>query len=239
MKNLYSILELSKDAPFDEITKNYKFFIQAWHPDKFSDPEMKELATEKSKEINEAYQILSNFEKRKQYDISLGIYRSYEKGHAVSPSGQEVPIKQRVETYNRNKTSDVNSERKTATKSITKVNVSGIAKILIFFGGGVGLVSGLASSDSDANLMVRFINGIVYASILVALMTVASFIENVKNFVGIPNREQRIVLLFLVGDWIVTAGFGAMTKNWLLGCFVGSIIGWIISLFLPRFTKNE
>jgi len=61
MKDYYQILGVSKDASQEEIKKAYYRLAHKYHPDKGGDKE-------KMKEINEAYQTLSDKEKRAQYD---------------------------------------------------------------------------------------------------------------------------------------------------------------------------
>lgn len=61
MKDYYKILGVSRDASSGEIKKAYYKLAHKYHPDKGGDGE-------KFKEINEAYQILSDKEKRNQYD---------------------------------------------------------------------------------------------------------------------------------------------------------------------------
>jgi len=61
-KNYYDILGVKKDASQDEIKKAFRKLAHQYHPDKSTGDESK------FKEINEAYQVLSNVEKRKQYD---------------------------------------------------------------------------------------------------------------------------------------------------------------------------
>lgn len=64
-KDYYKILGVDKSATIDDIKKAYRKLAQKFHPDK--NPGNKE-AEEKFKEINEAYEVLSDPEKRKKYD---------------------------------------------------------------------------------------------------------------------------------------------------------------------------
>ena len=59
--NYYEILNVSKDASVDEIKKQYKKLALKHHPDRGGDPEM-------FKKISEAYQTLSDPEKKEEYD---------------------------------------------------------------------------------------------------------------------------------------------------------------------------
>lgn len=65
MKNLYDILEIAKDASKEEIKKSYKKLAIKYHPDKNNNDEK---STEKFKEIQVAYQILYDDNRRKEYD---------------------------------------------------------------------------------------------------------------------------------------------------------------------------
>lgn len=65
-KDYYKILGVEKNATENELKKAYKKLAIKYHPDK--NPNNKE-AEEKFKEVNEAYQILSDKNKRQQYDM--------------------------------------------------------------------------------------------------------------------------------------------------------------------------
>ena len=67
MTNFYDILGVSRDASPDEIKKSYRKLSLKYHPDRNPDPS----ATEKYKAINEAYEVLSDAQKKQQYDMEL------------------------------------------------------------------------------------------------------------------------------------------------------------------------
>lgn len=69
-KNYYEILEVDKKASPELIKKSYNILAKRYHPD-LQETNQKQTAEEKFKLINEAYEILSNEEKRKQYDFEL------------------------------------------------------------------------------------------------------------------------------------------------------------------------
>lgn len=66
-RDYYQILGISKNASLDEIKKAYKKLALKYHPDRNSE-ENKEAAQKKFVEINEAYEVLSDEEKKKIYD---------------------------------------------------------------------------------------------------------------------------------------------------------------------------
>lgn len=70
MENLYDILEVSKKASKEIIEKAYKTLAKKYHPD-VQTPENKSNAEEMMKKINEAYSVLSDEQKRIEYDKKL------------------------------------------------------------------------------------------------------------------------------------------------------------------------
>ncbi len=65
-KDYYTVLGINKDADESTIKKSFYKLAQKWHPDK--NPDNKEEAETKFKEISEAYGILSDTHKKQQYD---------------------------------------------------------------------------------------------------------------------------------------------------------------------------
>lgn len=70
MKTLYEILEVSENASKEIIEKAYKVLAKKYHPDLQVEGDKQE-AEKKMKQINEAYEVLSDEEKRKEYDLKL------------------------------------------------------------------------------------------------------------------------------------------------------------------------
>lgn len=76
-RDYYEVLGVSKNATADEIKKAYRKLAIKYHPDKNPDDK---AAEEKFKEAAEAYEVLSNDEKRQKYD---------QFGHSMGPQGFE------------------------------------------------------------------------------------------------------------------------------------------------------
>lgn len=74
-RDFYDVLGVTRNASKDDIKGSYRKLALQYHPDRNKSPE----ATEKFKEISEAYAVLSDDEKRKQYDQfgREGIYQRY------------------------------------------------------------------------------------------------------------------------------------------------------------------
>ncbi|MGB0911273.1 MAG: molecular chaperone DnaJ [Nitrospirales bacterium] len=77
-RDYYEVLGVDRNASDDDIKKAFRKQARQHHPDLQSDPAKKKAAEEKFKESGEAYEILSNPEQRKKYDMF---------GHSGGPQG--------------------------------------------------------------------------------------------------------------------------------------------------------
>lgn len=69
-ENYYEILEIDKNASPEILEKAYKTLVKKYHPD-LQKNNLKNNYEEKIKKINEAYEILSNPEKREEYNLII------------------------------------------------------------------------------------------------------------------------------------------------------------------------
>lgn len=79
MKDYYKILDLESNATPAQIKEQHRIMIHAWHPDKFPDGDLKTKANEKASDINEAYSVLGNPVKRREYDLLFREIQSVQK----------------------------------------------------------------------------------------------------------------------------------------------------------------
>ena len=81
-KDYYKILEVDKDSSQNDIKKAYRKLAKTYHPD--LNPN-NDKAQEKFKEINEAYEVLGDEEKKKKYD-TFGSSYDFSGGQNFDPS---------------------------------------------------------------------------------------------------------------------------------------------------------
>ena len=136
MKNYYQILGLETSATAEEIKKAYRLYASKFHPDKQNGDKFFE---ERFREIKEAYDILSDVNKRKAYDFNFEStfhasnkrnQRYYSNTNArhysestTNSSASESNTKQNYSNANTHSSAET-SRPETSTDSFTKTNKS-------------------------------------------------------------------------------------------------------------------
>lgn len=116
MKKYYEELEVSQTASKEVIEKAYKVLAKKYHPDTTEEPD-KKAAEERFKKISEAYEILSNDEKRKAYDLELE-----QSNPSISYEDYQNMMAQRDHLNNayQNLQNELNHMKNTASSSIQR-----------------------------------------------------------------------------------------------------------------------
>ena len=87
MNDPYSVLGVSRNASDDEIKKAYRDLARKYHPDNYHDNPLADLAQEKMKEINEAYDAITRERSSSSGKGGGGAYQgSYSGGYSGSGS---------------------------------------------------------------------------------------------------------------------------------------------------------
>lgn len=121
MKTLYEVLEVSEKASKEIIEKAYRVLAKKYHPD-LQQPENKEKAEQKMKQINEAYDILSDELKRKKYDEELAQKRQQNENSYNQQNSYQAKTQYNSgnNVYNAQKNSQANSYNQQYTQKTSE-----------------------------------------------------------------------------------------------------------------------
>lgn len=138
MKNFYTIFDIDQSATQDQISKQYKLLVHAWHPDKFPEGELRNYAENMLKDINEAYSTLRNPSSRAIYDSNLNDQNDslshFDPANNNSrPKSNSVPNN----TQDTNQTRNHNYQKTTSENKYPDQNSDKINQSDISYGSGV------------------------------------------------------------------------------------------------------
>ena len=184
MKNYYEILEVDKNASEEVIEKAYKTLAKKYHPDLQNNSDCQD----KMRQINEAYEILSNDFKRREYDekikrqsVSIEEYnRTIQENNRLKKDLKRV-VNQREMSQNQGRLEEMSimqryyEQIKKATKQPqmryerkkTKISLEKIKKIVIYIAILIGIGLVLAIVPFTRKFFINLYNNNVIIKLLV------------------------------------------------------------------------
>ena len=96
----YKVLGVSSNASDDEIKKAYKQLVKKYHPDKYRDSDLADLASEKMKEVNAAYEEIKRQRESGGYQGSSGGSYSYGGGQSSTGDARYTDIRRMINMGN-------------------------------------------------------------------------------------------------------------------------------------------
>src|SRR5262245_52142490 len=97
VKDYYKILALSPEASQEDIKHQWRFFAQAWHPDKFANLDHKRQAEEKFREVTEAYAVLRHPASRQAYNAQRA--EAEQPPHAAAARVAQARTREELRTH--------------------------------------------------------------------------------------------------------------------------------------------
>ena len=130
MKNYYEILEVNEHASKEIIEKAYRTLVKRYHPDLYSSTQ-KQLAEQKLRDLNEAYDVLSDDFLRRQYDRE---FQKEQESKTIEAGENQNQNRNRRNTssQNKNRKEDINARTNTKmNNTVGTFSIVGMLKDLI------------------------------------------------------------------------------------------------------------
>jgi hypothetical protein len=186
MKDLYKTLGIPNTSPPEDIKSAYYRLAKQYHPDASDKNEIKMFY-----EITEAYQILSDTEERRAYDLAMG------GGKIAKILVEETPAHPNI--YKEEKKTDEEFRRKEMGRFRKKIFWLGVVRVIgsSLFG---ALIGYLVSFVLEGIALVSAV-----AAFAVALVWSVNSNFDVNSFVTSPKRKT---VLKIIGWVMFLAGVG-------------------------------
>lgn len=211
-ENYYDILEVNKNASQEIIEKAYKTLVKKYHPD-LQENNLRHNYEEKIKKINEAYEILSNSEKRKNYDLIL--------------KDNEITNEDYNELYNEN----INLKNEI---NYLKNNYNQIQNNYNHFKNNQNQINNNIINENEINKKINnAVNKAYYDAYIQDLKNRDYQIKYKKTFKDFLALILTIIFLIIIGFILWHIPF---TKNYLINLYnENSSLNFIVNLFLNIF----
>jgi curved DNA-binding protein CbpA len=183
--NYYSILQLDENATQDEIKQAYHRMARLFHPDNFKGSQ--EDAAEQMSKVNEAYQTLSDIDKRAAYDAELKLKR----GKSSYDGDRWDTTNNNSSRYSGTTTSSAN-ESASATPKDDYVNANNQ---------GMPVRNGGKTQKGCSSCLAKIIEWAIYIGIIYFLVSHFHLVDKVKSLfnsseysTGIETEDQQTQL---------------------------------------------
>lgn len=185
--NYYEVLGVTSSATADELRRAYRILARRYHPD----VNPGKSSEERFKSIAHAYDVLSDPERRRQFDIELGgaeRARNSERlrGYARAQQQQHARrrAQQRYEEYARQQSGPA---RRTSPEREQAAEPAGSSGIFRLLKGGVESVSSIFQSRTKERKRRK--GGVVSVSILEVSVTMRDAITGIRKTVELPEED--------------------------------------------------